>query len=395
MWIVAAAIPLLLFLAWVVVATRRSQEAARSWRPAEIAAFVLAGYAIALPACWVEQGLARLTSISPRNHVAGAWGAALASLFVFVPLEEGIKLLVGWRLFKWRAVQSPRRATLYATCLALGFATHENVLYLREAHAAGLLVIGFIGAGVLFRALLATVARALAAAFWGYTLGRAAARRSLDGVLVATWTAASAVRALCDHLVFGRGPASLLAAMPLYAGMLAVGYLGAKQLWPARRREETGNSLTTSFPSVSPPSLAQMRMALRRAERPIMLLWIVIGMLVTMGVNLACVIGAVFVGRRLGLDFSAIDEGEITGVAPVALVGMGVLVAFPVAGFLIARASGTSSVLEAALAAGLAIVGTLVMLGLAAPVAIVFALAFAPIAFGLACAGAWLGIEHA
>jgi len=39
-----------------------------------------------------------------------------------------------------------------------------------------------------------------------------------------------------------------------------------------------------------------------------------------------------------------------------------------------------------------AIVGTLVMLGLAAPVALVFALAFAPIAFGLACAGAWVGI---
>jgi hypothetical protein len=32
------------------------------------------------------------------------------------------------------------------------------------------------------------------------------------------------------------------------------------------------------------------------------------------------------------------------------------------------------------------------MLGLAAPVAVVFALAFAPIAFGLACAGAWVGI---
>ena len=33
-----------------------------------------------------------------------------------------------------------------------------------------------------------------------------------------------------------------------------------------------------------------------------------------------------------------------------------------------------------------------IMLGLAAPVAVVFALAFAPIAFGLACAGAWVGI---
>jgi hypothetical protein len=74
------------------------------------------------------------------------------------------------------------------------------------------------------------------------------------------------------------------------------------------------------------------------------------------------------------------------------LLGAGVLVAFPAAGFLVARASGTASVLEPALAAALAIAGTLVMLGLAAPVAVVFALAFAPIGFGLACAGAWVGI---
>ena len=65
---------------------------------------------------------------------------------------------------------------------------------------------------------------------------------------------------------------------------------------------------------------------------------------------------------------------------------------FPLPGYLVARASGADSVLEAALSTGLAIAGTLVMLGLAAPVAVVFALAFAPIAFALACAGAWIGI---
>jgi hypothetical protein len=47
---------------------------------------------------------------------------------------------------------------------------------------------------------------------------------------------------------------------------------------------------------------------------------------------------------------------------------------------------------EPALSAGLAIVGSLVLLGLAAPISVVFALAFAPIAFGLACAGAWFGM---
>jgi hypothetical protein len=61
---------------------------------------------------------------------------------------------------------------------------------------------------------------------------------------------------------------------------------------------------------------------------------------------------------------------------------------------LIARASGAQSMIEPAIAAGLAIMGTLVLLGLAAPISVVFALAFAPIAFGLACAGAWVGMTR-
>ena len=51
-------------------------------------------------------------------------------------------------------------------------------------------------------------------------------------------------------------------------------------------------------------------------------------------------------------------------------------------------------VLEAAIAAALAIAGLLLLLGLAAPVAVVFAIAFAPVALGLACAGAWMGMSR-
>ena len=46
------------------------------------------------------------------------------------------------------------------------------------------------------------------------------------------------------------------------------------------------------------------------------------------------------------------------------------------------------------MSAAVAIGGSLVLLGLAAPVAVVFAIAFAPIAFGLACAGAWVALER-
>jgi hypothetical protein len=66
-----------------------------------------------------------------------------------------------------------------------------------------------------------------------------------------------------------------------------------------------------------------------------------------------------------------------------------------VSGFLVARASNVPTLLEPALAAALAIGALCVVLGLMAPIALVFAFAFAPVAFGLSCAGAWAGLPTA
>jgi hypothetical protein len=68
------------------------------------------------------------------------------------------------------------------------------------------------------------------------------------------------------------------------------------------------------------------------------------------------------------------------------------LLGFPVSGFLVARASNVPTLLEPALAAAVAILAVCTLLGLLAPIALVFAFAFSPIAFGLSCAGAWAGL---
>ena len=141
----------------------------------------------------------------------------------------------------------------------------------------------------------------------------------------------------------------------------------------------------------SPPSLGSVREAMRREGQPITFRWIVFGALVTVGamtIGLALSIGF---GHWAHVDFSIVDEHDVTTTAPVALLGSGILLAFPVSGFVIARASNLPTMLEPALASGLAIVLILVLLGLAAPVALVFAFAFSPIAWALACAGAWVG----
>jgi hypothetical protein len=73
------------------------------------------------------------------------------------------------------------------------------------------------------------------------------------------------------------------------------------------------------------------------------------------------------------------------------LLGAGLLGSFPTSGWLIARAAGVQTLLEPALACVLALAITLIALGVAAPFTLVFALALAPIAWILSCAGAGVG----
>ena len=118
------------------------------------------------------------------------------------------------------------------------------------------------------------------------------------------------------------------------------------------------------------------------------------GALVTIGVMLASLSGAVYLGHRVGLDFAMADEADVRSSGPIVLLASAVLVAFPISGYLVARASAATSVLEPAMGAGLAIVAVIAALSITAPISVVFALAVAPIAFALACGGAWIGMEH-
>jgi RsiW-degrading membrane proteinase PrsW (M82 family) len=398
MWFVLALTPAALYLAllfpdWRILPWFRhpsSDPKRASERKRGVLLSLGAGIVVAFPVELVVRALASFIGVDPKSQVTGALASMLGTVLLFAPLEEASKTGVLFAL-RARFVRGPRDGCLFGSAIAMGFACVELALLLRGASLRG-----FEGALLLTRAGFATLARVFAGGMWGYALGRAKALgRRYDRVLILAWVATTALRGLYDHLVFGKGLASLLGSLPLSMGIAVVAYLGAREMVP-KALPHFGEGKLSFLPSLPPPpSLRAMRDALRKAERPVMLHWIALGALVTMGVIITCVIGAVVIGRRLGVDFGAVDEGEITGAIPLALIGLGVLLAFPASGYLVARASGADSVLEAALSTGLAIVGTLVMLGLAAPVAVVFALAFAPIAFGLACAGAWVGIGGA
>jgi Flp pilus assembly protein TadB len=78
----------------------------------------------------------------------------------------------------------------------------------------------------------------------------------------------------------------------------------------------------------------------------------------------------------------------------LAVLGGAGLLAFLLAGYLIARAASRPNLLEPALAAALSLVTILALAGVTTPVAFAIALAATPAALVLACAGAWVGMDR-
>jgi RsiW-degrading membrane proteinase PrsW (M82 family) len=357
-----------------------------------------AGAALGPCAVAFESWFSGVTGLTATAQKANDWTSILAMLLFFAPAEEILKAGVTWWLVRSRWFRDTLDGLVCASTVAMAFGCVESASHLRQLPITDLSAL---------RALLAVPSHVFCAGIWGFALGRARIkRRRLGAIFAVAWLGATLVRGLYEHLVFAEGSAALLSAMPLLGGMAAVAYLAYRDLRDAARGRMSpppSRSARSSSPSSRhrriflpslppPPSLLAMRAALRRAERPVGLHWIVIGALVTTGVTLVSAVVTIVLAKKLGVDFGAVDEGAVTSTVPLALLGGAVLVAFPIAGFLVARASATDSVLEPALSAGLSIVGAFVMLGMAAPVALVFALAFAPFAFGLACVGAWVGI---
>jgi RsiW-degrading membrane proteinase PrsW (M82 family) len=388
-WLLLPLVPAVL-VAYALWATAPRRDV---WRP--VAGTFVLGALFAVPAFYIQAKAAAWTGLDVRTSVAGDAGALLFLFALIAPVREAAKVAACWPAFRSSHFDDPYDGVVYAGIAAMGFSAVDGAWHLMR-HATG---------GVwITRALLAVPAHLFFACLWGYALGRAKQVKRPGAMFPATWIAATLGHAFYTHFVYGRGPGALVAVVPMLAAMGGIAFLMARDLRargdrPSRagdpafggRLSLPATSSQRPEASLRPPSLRTVRDALRRADQPIRLRWIVIGTLVTIGAMLVGLSGSIAFGHYAHVDFAAVDEHDVSTTAPVALLGAGLLAAFPVSGFLVARASGLPTLLEPALAAALAILASLVLLGLAAPIAMVFALAFSPIAFALACAGAWVG----
>ncbi|MRG95986.1 protease PrsW [Polyangium spumosum] len=374
-----------------------SRDQLRPSSPRSVVATFALGMLACVPAELLERALTGV--LGPRKEVVGIDLAALVYAYlVAAPLEEGLKVAAATPAFRLRVGQHrPVDVIMYAAAAALGFMTLKSALFL-------------IGRPFSLvdpaRTALTTVAATSLATWWGFALGRDPQGRMGGGWFNGAWVLAAAGNAVAHHVAFARGPASVLATIPIIVAGAVIAVLGwrdvlarnaekAKVEPREHEREREREPKKSRRHPLAPPSLKAIREAMKRSDRGISFFWIGLGMLVTTGVITAMLVGAVVLGRRLGFEFTAIDRDASNAIAPLLLLASAALLSFLFAGWIVARASAARSVLEPAISALLAIGGTIVLLGLAAPVAVVIALACAPLAFGLACLGAWLGLSDA
>jgi hypothetical protein len=292
------------------------------------------------------------------------------------PLEEATKTAVIWPLYRLRRIDGPRLGLCYAVATAAGFASALGIARLFSSPFDWVLGL---------RALCQVPAHLFFAGVWGYALG--ARRGQSGGWFAVTWLVSVGLHGLYQHIVWGRGPGFLVAVVPLLGFMV----IGAASVL---REVNPGSQTLAKLHLPEPPRLSLVTEALNPRDQPLMLRWVVLGAFVNVGLMVTLLVAAVALGHRLGVDFSAADESDMTSAGPLALLGSALLASFPIAGYLVARASSSTGVLEPALAATVALASIVAILALVAPLGVLFALAVAPLAFGLACGGAWIGLER-
>jgi hypothetical protein len=335
----------------------------------------LGGALAAVFAAYFERVVLAFAGLSLDVATSGVGGALLATFLLAAPLEEALKVSVVWPLYRSRRIDGPRLGVCYASAAGAGFSAVKGLMVVLLGAAGGVSVL---------RALLSVPAQLFFAGLWGYALGTRGPNRHGHWFSLA-WLAATLLHGLYDHIVWGRGPGLLVTVIPLFVFMGIGAWVALRDVAP----DALHHSLVPD-----PPSLRSLREALRPVDHRLLVRWILVGAFTTLGLMIALLGAAVLLGRRLGVDFSLADEADVGSSGPLILLGAAVLLAFPVAGYLVAKASAAHSVLEPALAAGLALAALVAMLFVTAPLGVLFALAVAPLAFGLACGGAWIGLER-
>ncbi len=340
----------------------------------------LAGAAVALPILLLTSYVLDSLGWTTLVKTSGVATAIAATIAIIVPLEQAALVVVVWPWYRSHRLERLGTAISAGALAAAGFGLVESVAVTATATSAW----------VLTRLSVNFITRVFSTAIWSSCLAMSHARYRHFFPLA--WLLAVVLDGFLRHLQEGRGSGWQVVALPLLLAML-LGSWHVREKLLGERESVVFERHTRLGILVDPHGIGTMRAAWHHAHRPALLHWIVGGAFVSFGANIFGVGAGIAVARLLRIDLSRVNETDVGAMAPLALLGGAVLLSYPLAGYLTAKASEADSVFEPGVAALVSIIALTVLLSITAPVTIVLGLALAPVAFGLACLGAWLGLS--
>jgi len=314
------------------------------------------------------------------NVAAGGMAAPLAaSALVVAPIEQITVTVVVWPLYRARRLEHVGAAISAGVIAACGFGVIHAVETMLSAASSWMLM----------QVVAVFLTRVFCVGLWASCL--AASRASSRRLFPLIWLCATALEGVLRHVQNLRGLAwQVTAALPLLLALFSsLWYVRAN--YSARRVLPARQSRLGIL--VDPRGIGTVRASWQHSHRPALLHWIVGGAFVCFGANIVGLALGIVTAHSMHIDLSRVNETATGAMAPLALLGAAVLSSYPLAGYLTAKASAADSVFEPGVAALISIIALAVLLSFTAPLTLVLAIALAPVAFGLACLGAWLGLS--
>jgi hypothetical protein len=340
-----------------------------------------AGAVLAVAVILAAGSVLRLLGQTPGTNTGfGDDTSLLLAVLIVAPMHEAAKVAATWPGYLRHKRPSVFAVVLLAMTAAAGFAVGEAATILTLSPAPSL--------RRLVRLWLELPAQLGFAALWGYAVGRAPRLDRPVRRFVFAFLSAVLLHGVFRHLVWMPGVIGLVGATPLLLGLLLFSLLTLREL-------EGGEEAPGSF-GAGAPSLQSVRDVFsQRSAKRVSIPWVFLGAFVVQGTIFTLLAASVVLAHRQGVIFATLEDPETAGLAPMVALGGPILVGFPVAGWLLARARRKESALEAGLSAALALLTATTLLGFLAPSAVAFTLAAAPVAVALACLGAWSGGQRA
>ena len=368
--------------------------------------FTLGAAMLVAPTRLLQGFVLDTSDLTTSVSVSGGTRALLAALVLLAPIEQAALVLVVWPIHRGALLHRVSAAIAAGVLVALGFSSIDG----------GWMLLTDPRWLTLVRALIRSAHTVGGCMVWAAAASYDQNRRK--HWFAPAWFLAVAIQGFGNHVALGRGPGFGVVAFPL----LVVVFGWAVWLIRTQARNGLGHAvhvelidealerpsriprLIESLPAIRQlsrvsllperPTIHQIRVAWQHQHRPALLHWIAAGAVICLGALFIGITLAVVTAHRIGMDLSRIDDADLSATGPILFLGIFMLSAFPIAGFLVALASAADSVFEPGMGALLAIVIIVALLSVAAPLAVIFALAVAPLAFGLACVGAWFGIKR-